>query len=279
MTNAPAPVDEPVLTSAVAQAYEKTGIILVAIGIALGLLRAFSTVATGPGGWSPWFDAGHAFLLHLGVALLVAILVRGVGVWLSLAERRARIDEARAIEPRPSDAPTAATTDPPRPIDPGRWREWIDAAREAGDAARVLELRETPPDELDEAALKDLDAELGKWLLSLVHRRLRSGPLQADLVTLVERGSETLGHTREGASLRAALPTLRRGAGLCPRCARPYAGVWEACPECMGRPEPPPPIIPGLAPPEDDGEDEGYGAPPTEGRWFIDPDVDGRPGG
>jgi hypothetical protein len=47
-------------------------------------------------------------------------------------------------------------------------------------------------------------------------------------------------HTVEGASLRASLPTLRRSAGLCPRCAQPYTGLANACPQCLAAPGPPP---------------------------------------
>jgi predicted amidophosphoribosyltransferase len=49
----------------------------------------------------------------------------------------------------------------------------------------------------------------------------------------------SLYQTPEGASLRASLPTLRRAAGLCARCARPYKGIADACPACLtGAPTP-----------------------------------------
>jgi len=79
-----------------------------------------------------------------------------------------------------------------------------------------------------------LEADLSRWLLRLIHHRLRTGRIQADLAHLAGRIAESFSHTVDGASLRASLPTLRRSAGLCPRCAQPYAGVADACPACLG---------------------------------------------
>jgi hypothetical protein len=67
----------------------------------------------------------------------------------------------------------------------------------------------------------------------LIHRRLRTGTIQSEVVQLASRFSEVFATTVEGASVRAALPTLRRSVGLCPRCSQPYAGVAEACPKCL----------------------------------------------
>jgi hypothetical protein len=67
------------------------------------------------------------------------------------------------------------------------------------------------------------------------------------VVVLAAQVSEIFGATPDGASVRAALPTLRRSVGLCPRCAQPYVGSAAACPRCLSRGshvEPPP------APPE-----------------------------
>ncbi|WP_337177474.1 hypothetical protein [Paludisphaera sp.] len=277
MTNDLPSPDKPASPPRVARWYEERSAFLMAIGLGCGLLRGVAIVATGPGGIAPWAEAGYSLLLHVAAGLLASVPVRGLGDWLSLLDRRAIQAPAEPRSTQPDAPPVEPVAEPPGPApapreSPGRWRERLQAAREANDAARVLELREEAPEGLDEPTLGELDAELGRWMLTFVHRRLRSGPLQMDVVALVERASETFGHTKEGASLRAALPTLRRGAGLCPRCARPYVGVWEACPECMGRPEPPPPAIPGLATDEDDD----YDSPPVDGRWFVDPDDEPR---
>ena len=53
------------------------------------------------------------------------------------------------------------------------------------------------------------------------------------MVQLAARFAESFAATVEGASVRASLPTLRRSVGLCPRCAQPYIGVADACPNCL----------------------------------------------
>ena len=69
-----------------------------------------------------------------------------------------------------------------------------------------------------------LEADLSRWFLRLIHNRLRTGRIQADLAHLAGRIAESFSHTVDGASLHASLPTLRRSAGLCPRCASPTPG-------------------------------------------------------
>src|SRR5437763_175633 len=72
--------------------------------------------------------------------------------------------------------------------------------------------------------LRSLDRELARWCMGMIQKRLRTGTMGVDVATLAARVAESLDATTEGASLRAALPTLRRSAGLCARCARPYNG-------------------------------------------------------
>ena len=112
----------------------------------------------------------------------------------------------------------------------------LDAARAANDADRVLEIYQGLVPSLDDERRAALDHDLAKWFLSLIHRRLRTGKVQADVVQLAARFAETFATTVEGASVRASLPTLRRSVGLCPRCAQPYTGVADACPNCLKRP-------------------------------------------
>lgn len=119
----------------------------------------------------------------------------------------------------------------------------LEAARKVNDPDRVLELHESLAPLLEPEARNALDAELSKWFLRLIHNRLRTGKIQTDLAHLAGRIAEAFSQTVEGASLRASLPTLRRSAGLCPRCAQPYSGVGDACPACLGlghSPAPPP---------------------------------------
>ncbi len=109
----------------------------------------------------------------------------------------------------------------------------LEAARSVNDPERVLELRDELKPLLDSAALRILDRELAKWLILVIHRRLRSGTIRADVAQLAARVAGSLDDTPEGASLRASLPTLRRAVGLCPRCAQPYTGIADACPACL----------------------------------------------
>lgn len=153
-----------------------------------------------------------------------------------------------------------------------RWFEQLRAAREVNDANRVLELYQRIPPAQAEEDRKTLDQDLASWFLSLVHHRLRGGGVQLEIVTLVERVSESFGHTAEGASLRASLPTLRRSVGLCPRCGRPYLGTADACPVCLAGK-----AAATTTPEPEFAEDV---EPPTAGRdseWFVDRDDDDSP--
>lgn len=121
----------------------------------------------------------------------------------------------------------------------------VEAARGVNDAERVIELREGLGPLLDPEPLRELDRDLGRWFLLLIGRRLRTGTVRTDVAALAGRVAEAFDDTPEGASLRASLPTLRRAAGLCPRCAQPYRGVEDACPVCLAaQAVPPPPPTP-----------------------------------
>jgi hypothetical protein len=109
----------------------------------------------------------------------------------------------------------------------------LTAARAVNDSDRVLEIHQSLVRSLDYKSRDALDRDLGKWFLGLIHRRLRTGKVQADVVQLAARFAEAFANTVEGASVRASLPTLRRSVGLCPRCAQPYIGVADACPNCL----------------------------------------------
>ncbi len=125
------------------------------------------------------------------------------------------------------------------------------AAREVSDTDRVLELHEELDLVLSPDAKKTLNVELARWFMGLIQKRLRAGTVRPDVVVLSGKVAERFDTTSEGASLRAALPTLRRSAGLCARCGDPYKGVADACPKCLG----------ASAHPAADGEELAYGDP------------------
>ncbi|RUL88966.1 hypothetical protein [Tautonia sociabilis] len=110
----------------------------------------------------------------------------------------------------------------------------LEAARSVNDPDQVISYRDELTLHLRGEELKELDRQVIGWLMLLIQKRLRTGSVRPDVVGLASRVAETFGDTAEGASLRASLPTLRRSAGLCPRCSRPYVGVDDACPECLG---------------------------------------------
>ncbi len=112
-------------------------------------------------------------------------------------------------------------------------RKRMDAARAASDPEAVVAFRNELADLLDPQALEPLDKEVLAWLMSLLMRRMRTGTVRADVALLAARVAESFPHRPEGASLRASLPTIRRSAGLCARCAEPYLGVEDACPQCL----------------------------------------------
>jgi hypothetical protein len=117
----------------------------------------------------------------------------------------------------------------------------IDASRNANDADHVLQLYSKLAPSLGEEDRATLTSDLASWFMGLIHRRLRSGKIQPDVVQLAGRFADTFATTVEGASVRASLPMLRRSVGLCPRCAEPYLGIAEACPACLGKPMSSPP--------------------------------------
>lgn len=119
-------------------------------------------------------------------------------------------------------------------------RGQIDAAHRANDADRILALRDELAGVLDPDPLGELDRQVIGWLMALIQKRLRVMPMPPDLPALAARVAESFAATAEGASLLRALPTLRRSAGLCPRCGRPYRGTADACPECLTTPHPAP---------------------------------------
>ena len=112
-------------------------------------------------------------------------------------------------------------------------RARLDAAREANDLERVLELRDALGSLLTPEALTALNRSQAKWFMALIQKRMRLGAMTTEIVLLATRVAAAFDATAEGASLRAALPTLRRSVGLCARCGQPYTGIADACPTCL----------------------------------------------
>lgn len=112
-------------------------------------------------------------------------------------------------------------------------RAGLQAAQAANDPDQVLDQRDRLLSHLRAEEVRELDQQVVQWIMNLIQRRLRAGTLRGDVVELASRVAERLGNTVEGASLRAALPVLRRSAGLCPKCSRPYAGTGDSCPSCL----------------------------------------------
>jgi hypothetical protein len=112
-------------------------------------------------------------------------------------------------------------------------RTKLDAAREANDTDRVFELHQALAPLLAPDDLRELDRELARGFMGVLQKRLRNGVISIDVAMLASRVAEAFDTTPEGASLRAALPTLRRSVGLCARCGNPYTGIADACPACL----------------------------------------------
>src|SRR4051812_42507661 len=116
----------------------------------------------------------------------------------------------------------------------GELRARLDAARARDDPDGVIDCRDALTEYLRGEPLHELDRELVRWLVGRVRARARAGTAEGASAAagLASRVADSFGDTPEGAGLRAALPNLRRNAGLCPRCGRPDPGRGEACPRC-----------------------------------------------
>lgn len=175
-----------------------------------------------------------------GLAILLTCGLSGQALaWLGTVLARQALgpgDSARAATDVSSAPPGGEPATPDAPFATDRLKAELEAARAAHDVDRVLGLRRELLPRLDAATQADLDRDLAGWLVRLVQKRLVGGHLTVEVVELAGRIAETFATTKEGASLRASLPILRRGAGLCPGCGAPYAGIDDACPKCLATP-------------------------------------------
>jgi len=144
-----------------------------------------------------------------------------------------RIAVALERSPAPPVGVAPADRDDVPAGDADDLRDRIEAARKANDPEGAMASRDELARVLRGEPLKEIDRSLARWLMGLIQRRLRGGTIRPDVVELATKVADRFGATTEGASLGASLPTLRRSAGLCPRCAEPYTGVADACPKCL----------------------------------------------
>lgn len=110
----------------------------------------------------------------------------------------------------------------------------LEAAKNRSDALLVVELRDALTEHLRGERLTDLDKQLIGWLIREIKQKIVAGPIKPEVASLASRVADSFADTPEGASLKTSLPNIRRRAGLCPRCARPFRGPADACPRCLG---------------------------------------------
>jgi hypothetical protein len=107
----------------------------------------------------------------------------------------------------------------------------LDAALADDDPSTAITCRDALTRHLGGDELGDLDRRVVRWIAGWVRRRAR-GEVAPDVASVAALAADRFGDTDEGQSLLTAVPALRRKAGLCPQCARPYPGSGEACPYC-----------------------------------------------
>lgn len=125
-------------------------------------------------------------------------------------------------------------TEPRRPS-PGRadaLQKELAAARADEDVDRALELRDELTQHLRGEALQTLDADLAGWIKGLVEARAKAKDVDWEVARWVAHAVDSLGDESEAAPLRAALPEIRRRAGLCRLCGRAVAGGRDVCGRC-----------------------------------------------
>ena len=108
----------------------------------------------------------------------------------------------------------------------------LEAAREAGDVAAALGFRDALTEHIRGEALHALDQDLALWVARRVERRARDKTADWEVAGWVARALDSLGDMPETASLRAALPVIRRRAGLCTVCGQAVAGGAAVCGRC-----------------------------------------------
>ena len=84
----------------------------------------------------------------------------------------------------------------------------------------------------------EVQVKLRKSSMENIFQRMHSGTVREDVAQLAEAVVSVFPESTEGRTLAQVLGVLRRSAGLCPRCAKPYRGIAAACHDCLrGTPE------------------------------------------
>ncbi|MBI1323021.1 hypothetical protein GC170_07520 [bacterium] len=79
----------------------------------------------------------------------------------------------------------------------------------------------------------DDQIKLRKSAMEAIFQRMHSGTVREDVAQLAEAVVSVFPESTEGRTLAQVLGVLRRSAGLCPRCSRPYRGIASACHDCL----------------------------------------------
>jgi hypothetical protein len=108
----------------------------------------------------------------------------------------------------------------------GAWAEAFEAYRLGREEAAGFDPTAADLERLRKASMEE------------IFRRMHSGTVREDVAYLAQSVAETFPESTEGRTLAQVLGVLRRSAGLCPRCAKPYKGIAAACHACLrGTPE------------------------------------------
>lgn len=108
----------------------------------------------------------------------------------------------------------------------GNWLAASDAYKSSMAAGELIAV--------DESEL----TKLRKSSLEFIFHRMHSGTVREDVASLARNITQIFPLSLEGKTLAPVLGVLRRSAGLCPRCEKPYKGVANACHDCLrGTPE------------------------------------------
>lgn len=108
----------------------------------------------------------------------------------------------------------------------GNWLAATEAYKAGMDSGELI-----PVDDSDLARLR-------KSSLEFIFQRMHSGTVKEDVASLARNITQIFPLSMEGRTLAPVLGVLRRSAGLCPRCEKPYRGVANACHDCLrGTPE------------------------------------------